>query len=193
MIVTSLTFLRLLRLIQGIIYNAVAITVLCFGLYGQTVQPKMQDWFGRISNDDLQARVQTFQSELTIDGAAGLAVLHGPGLVPYFNQRRNIGCSRFLKWPEGMIQFRFANDQNGTRVEFWKIPKGFISTEFRPNVPDYRLNLGKPIEMTVSMATDEFCPTYFELNWYAKFLVANPTLKAAQSLTSEAETSLSVV
>jgi hypothetical protein len=147
------------------------------GSLGQTDKPEMLDSFGKISNDDLQFHVQIFQSELSRDGSTGLAILHGPGLAPYFNQRRIMGCSLFLKWPEDRIQFSFANDQNDTRVEFWKIPKGFRSPEFTPNAPDYRLRPDKPVEMTVSMASDEFCPMYFKLDWYAKFLVANPALK----------------
>jgi len=81
-----------------------------------------------------------------------------------------------MRLPLEKLSFRFADNKNEIRVEFWKIPQGYDSAEFRPNIPDYKLNLTEPTELTVSMASDDFCPQYFELNWYAKFLIANPLL-----------------
>jgi hypothetical protein len=158
MIATSLTVLRFLKLTQRITCNAAALAVLYFGIYGQTVQPQMLDSFGRISNDDLQARVLLFQQQLANDGSTGFVILDGPKLINHFNQRRIIGCCRFMKLPEENLQFKFANDQDEIKVEFWKIPKGFASATFVPSMPDFKLDLTKPVEMTVSMATDEFCP-----------------------------------
>jgi len=146
-------------------------------LQGQTpVKPERLDVFGKISNDDLQARVLYFQEELSKDESTGLAVLYGPPLLQYFNQRRITGCNRFMRISEENIRYKFVGGHDEVRVEFWKIPKGFNSPELVPNEPDYKLELVKPVEMTASMATDEFCPRFFEIDWYAKFLLANPSL-----------------
>jgi len=193
MIVTSPTVLRFLKLTQRITCNAAALAVLYFGIYGQTVQPQMLDSFGRISNDDLQARVLLFQQQLANDGSTGFVILDGPKLINHFNQRRIIGCCRFMKLPEENLQFKFANDQDEIKVEFWKIPKGFASATFVPSIPDFKLDLTKPVEMTVSQwRLTSFARDTLNLIGTRNFSLQIPRYTVALSSTLGVEKSLLV-
>jgi hypothetical protein len=139
-------------------------------------KPQLVDRFGKLINDELQGRVMRFEDELAKDGSIGFVILKGPEVGRYFDQRRIIGCGIFTKLPTDKLLFKFSDVQAETSIEFWKVPKGYDSAEFADATPDYKLNLTEPVEMTVSMDSDDFCPRYFELDWYAKFLIANPTL-----------------
>jgi len=138
-------------------------------------QPTQVDQFGKIINDDLMAHVDWFQDQLQKSGSIGFVVLHGSTLSKYLNKRRIEGCNRWRKYPVDSFKFVFAPEQDDVSVEFWTVPKGFSSPKFTPTTLDYRLpNLKAPLELTNSMSTDEFCPTYFDLDWYTSFLNANP-------------------
>ena len=138
-------------------------------------QPTKVDQFGKASNDDLMAHVDWFQDQLLKSGSDGFVVLHGSTLSKYLNKRRIEGCNRWRRHPLDNFKFVFAPGQDDVSVEFWTVPKGFSSPKFTPTVLDYkRPNLKAPLELTHSMTTDEYCPTYFDLDWYADFLNANP-------------------
>jgi len=161
--------------------STVAVIILVF-LCGASIcfaqeQPIQVDEFGKIGNDDLMAHVDYFQDQIQKSDYVGFIILHGSTLAKYLDKRRIEGCNRWRRYPVDSFKFVFAKDQSDTLVEFWKVPKGFSSPKFTPTVLDYKLdNLTKPIELTKSMATDEFCPTYFDLDWYAHFLNANPRI-----------------
>jgi hypothetical protein len=138
-------------------------------------QPTQVDQFGKVSNDDLMAHVDEFQNQLQKSGSIGFVILHGGTLGKYLNKRRIEGCNIWRRYPADSFKFAFANSQEDTLVEFWMVPKGFSSPKFTPTIFDYKLaKLIKPLELTHSMTTDEFCPRYFDLDWYAHFLNANP-------------------
>jgi hypothetical protein len=158
----------------GVVLLLVAVTLTTLGQ--KTVKPEKIDEFRKLSNDDLQARVLNFQQQLAKDNSTGFVVLAGEPLAMYFNQRRIMGCNRFMKFPTDNFQFKFLSNTTEVRVEFWKIPAGYRSKEFTAPEPDYKLPISKPVELTTSMFDDEFCPRYFDVAWYAHFLVANPRL-----------------
>jgi hypothetical protein len=137
-------------------------------------QPAQVDQFGKIINDDLMARVDQFQEQLEKSGSVGFVILHGSTLSKYLNKRRIEGCNLWRRNPVDSFKFVFAPGQDDVSVEFWLVPKGFSAPKFTPTILDYKLpNLKQPLELTKSMATDEYCPTYFDLDWYADFLNAN--------------------
>jgi hypothetical protein len=145
--------------------------VLAFKGFGQDGPKAIQiDEFGKATNDDLQARVDNFQAQISNGKSRGFVILYGSAWAKYLNQRRIEGCNLMRRYPVDSLKFIFVENQDEVKVEFWKVPNGVESSRFTPTIPDYKLN-----ELTTSMATDDFCPRHFDVDWYAHFMNANPT------------------
>lgn len=136
------------------------------------------DAFGRSTNDELMSRVDHFHAALDKrDDAVGLVMLYGPRIAQYLNQRRIEGCSRWRKQPLGRFRYVFAPEEHPTQVQvkFYLVAKE-AKIEVAP--PDYKLaDLKNPIELNAAFALDEYCPRYFDLEWYSRFMIANPTFR----------------
>ena len=155
-----------------------AIFVFVVGIGAQMDRWMTVDDFGQISNDSLMAHVDHFHDILDKrDDAVGLVVLYGPRLAQYLNQRRIEGCSRWRKRPTDRFTFVFGPEDNPSDLQGKFI---IVTKEAKLAIepPDYKLlNLSNPVELSKAFATDEYCPLYFDLEWYAHFLSANPTFK----------------
>jgi hypothetical protein len=146
-------------------------------VFGQ--EPEKVDDFGRTSNDELSTRVKAFADRLAMtDDVSGFVKVNGPKWLQYRFIRKIEGCNRWWRRPEDLFKFILGQEQSELRVEFWSVPgnKNFVG--FEQTVLDYRLpDFLIPIELTVHGGTDEYCPTYFDVEWFSKFMVANPTLR----------------
>jgi hypothetical protein len=132
-------------------------------------KPELVDEFGPLTNDDLLARVDNFQAP--VKGWRRIAVLHGPPLAKYINQRRIEGCNLMRRYSQASISFVFDKITGPISVEFWRVPVGVDLPNFSPTVPDYTLDdLHSPFELSSSGATDDFCPRHFDLDWYSLFM-----------------------
>jgi hypothetical protein len=141
-------------------------------------QPELVDKFGPQNNDQLMARVENFQTVLNKSpDSVGYVILRGTTWAKYRNNRRIQGCNRWRKLPIDTFKFVFADTQESPEVEFWKVPKDIKSAKFTESSPDYRLDFDKPVELSASRSTDEYCPTYFDLDYYARFMKANPSYR----------------
>lgn len=136
------------------------------------------DEFRQISNDSLLAHVDHFHEVLDQrQDAVGLVVLYGSRINQHLNQRRIEGCSRWRKRPANRFRFVFGPDEHPTNIQgkFYLVAK---DVNVQIESPDYKLiGLSKPIELSSSLATDEYCPRNFTLDWYARFMTANPSLR----------------
>lgn len=145
------------------------------GFAQEKSKAELIDRFGKASNDDLLARVDDFQSKLFKDHSKGYVILFGDSLTKYRNKRRIEGCNLMRRYPEESLAFIFEKPQEYFNFEFWKVPDGSNLPRFTATVLDYKLDdLTKPVVLSSSMETDEFCRTHFDIEWYSHFLKANP-------------------
>ena len=167
-----------------------ALAIITFGsvLFAQTsAEPELVDGFGKASNDELLARIDNFQDQLRGRDSVGFVVLSGSSLSMYLNKRRIEGCNIMRHYPADSFKFVFSEDPVNVVVELWKVPRATESTKFTPTIPDYKLtDLNEPIELSVSMATDDFCPRHFDLEWYSHFMAANPSFRGKVVIDSSA-------
>jgi len=156
------------------------------GLSQEKIKAVQIDGFSRASNDDLLARVDNLWSQLT-DGSSGVVILRSSTLANYLNKRRIEGCNLMRRYPADGFTFVFEKESKEYQVEFWKVPKGISpGSQFSPTRLDYKLpELRRPLELTSSMAVDEFCPTHFDIEWYANFLNGNPTFRGKAVLDTK--------
>ena len=148
-----------------------------FAVFGQE-RPVQLDEFGPVTNDALMARVEYFANEILEKNSDGFAILRGPPLMKYLMRRKIEGCLRWRGRPIDQLKFVYGEDREDLRVYFWKVPKGSELAPYSDQTFDYRLpQLKAPVELSSSSATDEYCPIYFDIDWYSKFLVANPSLR----------------
>ncbi len=140
--------------------------------------PVQIDGFGRASNDELLARVDNLWNQLR-DGSHGVVILTSTKLANHRNKRRIEGCNLMRRYPQDSLIFIFKKEEKDYDVEFWKLPPGpNPDPRFAATPIDYTLpELSRPLELTNSLATDDFCPVHFDLDWYSEFMSANPTFK----------------
>lgn len=137
------------------------------------------DDFGLVSNDALMSHVEFFHETLDKrDDAVGMIILYGPRITQYLNQRRIEGCSRWRKRPPNRFIFVFGPEEElPTKVQgkFYLVAK---DANIKVDPPDYKLSgLKKPIELNGAFDVDEYCPRDFNLEWYSRFMSANPTFQ----------------
>ena len=140
--------------------------------------PILIDEFDAISNDDLSSRVDNLWNQLK-DGSQGVVILTGTTLANHLNKRRMEGCNLMRRYPTDSLVFIFENDHEDYAVQFWRIPPGAVGdSRFKAHELPYTLpHISRPFELTSSGASDDFCPRHFDLDWYARFLSANPSFK----------------
>jgi len=143
---------------------------------------KIVDEFGKLSNDDLQGRVWQFTEILNQNKSYGTIVLFGEKKYPlatYINERRIQGCLSYLKVKTDRLSFIFTDDKDEVGGQFWESPNPEQKPSFSETPHDYRLsNLAKPylIYRFNESIADEFCPLYFDMEYYSRFLKANPNI-----------------
>jgi hypothetical protein len=156
--------------------HLIIVVILCTVTYGQLSRPRLIAKFtGGVDNDTLAAYMDLFHSERIKTGTPGYVVLRGSNWAKLRNYRRVTGCLRWRNVSSQEVMYVFAETQPVTEVEFWLVPNGIGSENFHPSEPDYRLDdLNEPVEVSVSQATDEYCPIAFDLEYFSRFLKANP-------------------
>ena len=148
------------------------------------VFPQMKiDDFGRISNDELLARVENFQQMLSKnEDADALVVLYGTRMGQYLTQRRIEGCSMMRRYPLDRLKYVFGPIEHEPITKFYLAPK---NARITVDQPDYKLpDLQKPIELNNAFSTDEFCPLHFDLDWFSHFMNANPEFRGKVMIDS---------
>ena len=144
----------------------------------QSTEPVQIDEFGQISNDGLMSRLENLYVELSKQkDSSAVAVLSGNSWERQTNLRRIMGCHEWLKLRTDRISYRFT-DVPEMKVEFWLIPNGTSLSISGTRPVDYDLSdLHKAVEFSASQSTDEYCPRYFDLNLYSRYLKANPSFR----------------
>jgi hypothetical protein len=172
---------------QLTIFAIVMVTLMSILSAQTSERPELVDKFSMESNDGLLTRVDNFQVHLHGSNAKGFVILSGSfSVAKYIIQRRMEGCLIMRGYSVDSLKFVFNNDDKYSMdVEFWTVPKGLESGKFVPTIPDYKLtDLTEPIELSVSMATDDFCPRHFDLEWYSRFMTANPAFRGKAVIDS---------
>jgi len=137
-------------------------------------KPELVDEFEQVKNDELMARVDNLWNQLLNNNSNGFVILSGTSLQKHINQRRIEGCNYWRKYPRNSLKYIFENDSN-LKLQFWSVPKLIDDPRFQERPLTYELNdLDKPVELSTSTATDEYCPRVFDLEWYSHFMVSNP-------------------
>ena len=147
------------------------------------------DEFGKLSNDDLQARVWNFfdilQSKPDI---RAFVVLHGDRFAEFIMERRIRGCATFTKHSPDLYTVVFGPPQGkDVLTQFYAVPKaevGATQPEHDFTLPD----LKTPAELTPGGGLDEFCPRNFDLEWFAPFMLGNPTFRGKAWIDTSAKT-----
>src|SRR5580765_3514734 len=143
-------------------------------VFGQVLPVKV-DEFGPQTNDSLAVRVENFAYELSKNDSMGFAVVNGTPLMKHLIRRKIEGCLRWRLRPLDQVRFVDGDALDRLKVQFWEAPKGFRSPQFSRTTFDYHLPiLAAPIELTSSRGTDEYCPIYFDVEWFSAFMNANP-------------------
>lgn len=157
--------------------RVIAAVLFCSGfIYAQ--EPAQMDEFSFRTQDALMARVDHFAEQLSNTESTGYIKLNGPKWTQYRFLRKIEGCNRWRKRPIDTFKFILGPYQDELKIEFWRVPKGQEGKNFVPTVLDYRMpQLPAPIELSASRNTDEYCPTSSDVEWFSKFMVANPLLK----------------
>jgi len=134
------------------------------------------DTFSRGSNDDLLARIYNFFPFID-KNSKGYIIIHGTKISPlskYLYERKIKGCFQWVKYPVKNFDFVLAEDKDEFRVEFWKVPNGSDKPQFVEIIRDYKLSeMTEPYLIYQYSWFDEYCPLYFNLEFYSKFLKAN--------------------
>lgn len=170
--------MRLHKLVMMVILTATL-------TYGQATEPRQIAKFSAVSNDSLLSFVDIFHTERIKAGAHGYVILRGSNWAKLLNYRRITGCLRWRNVSSNEVSYVFAETQSVPEVEFWLTPVGFTSEKFKPSEPDYGLAaLSSPVEVSVSQATDEYCPINFDLEYFSRFLKANPNLSGKAIIDS---------
>lgn len=148
--------------------------------FGQE-KPILVDQFGRLSNDPLLARIDSFsQAVIAAENSKGYIINYGTEkdqLAKYINERRIRGCLRWMKYPEDKFIFALGADKNELRTELWKVASDKEKPLFDEIKRDYSLSkLIEPRLVYQSSWVDEYCPVSFDMEFYSRFLKANSNL-----------------
>ena len=144
---------------------------------GQTIkQPTEVDEFGALGNDDLMSRVYTLNQQLSKDSnLRAVVIVSGNSWQRQVNVIRIQGCHKWLKIPLDRLTFLFDSEPE-VKVQFWVIPDGTTMSKPETRPVDYDLSdLDKPVELSSSQSTDEYCPRYFDVDLYSHYMIANPS------------------
>ncbi len=138
------------------------------------------DKFGKIINDDLLARFDSFYFSIYDTNSKGYVIVHGTKddpLTKYTFERHIKGCFRMGKRSDENFIFALAEDRDKFEVEIWKVPNGAEKPQFIDMPRDYKLDeLTKPRIVHKLNIADEYCPLFFDMEFYSKFLKANPNI-----------------
>ncbi len=135
------------------------------------------DKFGKIINDELQARIENFYSSTYDTNSKGYVIVHGTKddqLTKYTFERHIKGCFRWGKWSNENFIFVLGEDRIELEVELWKVPSGAGKPQYAETPRDYKLpKLTEPRKIYLLNIADEYCPLYFNVEFYSQFLKAN--------------------
>ena len=164
-------------------------TLVAYGQDNKVVppsKPELVDEFGPVGNDPLMFRVSIFENRIKDINGTGTIVLGGNSWQKHVNKQRIEGCHAWMKIPTDRINFLFKQGSGELSVEFWLIPSGIRFAPPHTEDVSYKLDdLTKPVEFTNSMALEEYCPRIFDLDLYAKFLIANPNFTGRVVINSK--------
>jgi len=167
--------MKLQKYLLSVAFVLVSIPI-CFG---QT-ESKLVDEFGKMSNDPLQARVFYLMESLYKNNSRGLVALSAPkgnSLARYINERRIEGCLLWMKYDTSYLSYVFAERNDDILVQLWEVPQNAPKPQFNLVAHDYKLtDLSKPVRLSMLNVSDEYCPLRFDMEFYSRFLKANPKI-----------------
>ena len=138
------------------------------------------DEFGSLDNDSLLARVYNLSVTLQNTNGKGFIIIYGEKSNPlkkYLAERRLKGCYKWGGFSTENVEIALGEEVDDLKFQFWKIPNGAEKPVFIEINRSYDLSgLNKPQLIYKSTYSYEFCPLYFDLEFYSKFLKANRNL-----------------
>lgn len=148
--------------------------------FGQE-KPKaeLQEIIGPTNNDNLLSRVQNLSHSLEEKDTAYIVISSTDDnqLFKYKTERKIKGCF-YPKFPSNKLVIVYDENKNEDLTEFWRVPFGAIP----PRNPDetkkdFTLSKSQNKVLLYSGSWEEdYCRTNFDLEFYSKFLLANPHL-----------------
>jgi hypothetical protein len=147
----------------------------------QTERTSMDD-FEEVTGDKLQERIEKFVKALTQNNSRGLIVLYAPkgrSILRYLFEGRLKGCFKMWKYDDSKISYIFADGRDDIFIQFWEIPPNTAPPEVNEIPRDYKLSdLSKPVMLDNLYKETPYCPLAFDMNFYSRFLNANPDIDA---------------
>ena len=150
------------------------------GFGQESSEIELIDRFGRVSNDELLSRFDPFYQAINGTNSTGYILIHtskNEPITKYLYGRKIKGCFLNRRVSDKNFIFAFVEDKKESGIEFWKVSKGVEKPKFTEIKPDYNLlGITQPHLVYDNSWEDDYCPLHFDLEFYAKFLKANPTL-----------------
>lgn len=136
--------------------------------------------FGKVINDELLAVYDNFYSTVYDTNSKGYVIVYGTEddpLTKYTFESHIKGCFRWTKRSDENFVFVLGENRKEFEVEFWKVPNGADKPQYTETPRDYKLvGLTEPRMFYKLNIADEYCPLYFDMEFYSKFLNANSNL-----------------
>ncbi len=130
--------------------------------------------FGKVINDELLALYDNFYSSVYNSNSKGYIIVYGTKddpLTKYIVERRIKGCFRWGERSDKNFVFVLSKEREEFEVEFWKVPNGADKLQYTETPRDYKLvGLTEPRMIYKLNIADEYCPLYFDIEFYSKFL-----------------------
>ena len=136
--------------------------------------------FGGLTNDPLQATIYNFIEDITKTNSKGFIIVYGTKksqLSKYLYERKIRGCFQWGNYSDNNFSFALGEDKNDFTIELWKVPVGAEKPRFEEAKRDYNLSqITQPHLIYQYSLSDEYCPLYFDMKFYSRFLNANPNI-----------------
>lgn len=151
-----------------------------FGQENTKVQ--LFDEFGAINCDDLSHRIDKLMVNLNNDSSSvGYVVIYGSRNDPfykYFQEHQLKTFIRFRNFDIKRIKFLHGGDEENLRTQLWKSSDNISKPDVKEIEWNYKLPPAmKPLKMHMDSWISEVCDEIFSLEYYSKFLRANPNIR----------------
>ncbi|HRH43327.1 MAG TPA: hypothetical protein PKY82_16965 [Pyrinomonadaceae bacterium] len=137
------------------------------------------DVAGQVNNDSLSSRVDNLKISLGDTDKSYIVINseESDQIYKYKMERRILKCSELSPRLKNKVFVLFDNSKNENSTEFWQVPEGAPI----PSASDSPKNfvVSKSQKETLIHSTsfeNEYCHLHFDLEFYSKFLLANPNL-----------------
>jgi hypothetical protein len=143
----------------------------------------VDQYYGGLSCHDVRHRIEILMREIaSAPTSRGVVVIHGEKDKPFTSYQHKLlleGYIRIRQFDAGRIAFVRGDDKERLRVQLWKLPDPTTNLpvaetkEWNYKLPD----MVAPVIVHKESWINEECPDVFDLNFFSRFLEANPQIR----------------